>query len=456
MQGEGFAVKPAEHMRVRSILSIVLAALLMTPVALVAQARSSRPLTLAEVVDMAVERNLTLRQARVATSLEEVALSQERAERLPDLMAAVGPGTNWRSHDSRWHDTVAASLTSSVTLFNGGATSAAVRRASRSLGAARGEAEWTRQSVAYDAAAGFLLAAMRERQIEVTAALLRVQEAELERTRASFESGLVPQSTVLQQRALVASTRAQLVQARQAWLEQLLALKALLLLPASEDLRLATPGDAELDALVAVARPAPPPAQRPDVAAQRLRVEAAEAAVDEADAADRPTLSLSGTLRSGYSSDGEGDMWRQGWEDSPEAGVSLALRVPIFDRHSASLAEQRARLQESRERLVLSQTEHNAAVGAARAGLDVESAEANLAAASEALAAAEEAYQAVQARYSVGAATAVDLIQVESQRLDAAISVVEQRYQLLLGLFSTAYEAGRLDALLASLRSQSR
>jgi hypothetical protein len=71
MQGEGFAVKPAEHMRVRSILSIVLAALLMTPVALVAQARSSRPLTLAEVVDMAVERNLTLRQARVATSLEE-------------------------------------------------------------------------------------------------------------------------------------------------------------------------------------------------------------------------------------------------------------------------------------------------------------------------------------------------------------------------------------------------
>jgi outer membrane protein len=128
-------------------------------------------------------------------------------------------------------------------------------------------------------------------------------------------------------------------------------------------------------------------------------------------------------MRSGYSSDGEGDIeWRQGWEDSPEAGVSLALRVPIFDRHSASLAEQRARLQESRERLVLSQTEHNAAVGAARAGLDVESAEANLAAASEALAAAEEAYQAVQARYSVGAATAVDLIQVETQRLDAAIS----------------------------------
>jgi outer membrane protein TolC len=145
-------------------------------------------------------------------------------------------------------------------------------------------------SVAYDAAAASLLAAMRERKIEVSAALLRCRR-ELGAPGASFESGLVPQSTVLQQRALVASTRAQLVQARQAWLEQLLALKALLLLPASEDLRLATPGDAELDALVAVARPAPPPAQRPDVAAQRLRVEAAEAAVDEADAADRPTLS---------------------------------------------------------------------------------------------------------------------------------------------------------------------
>src|SRR5690606_21266685 len=105
----------------------------------------------------------------------------------------------------------------------------------------------------------------------------------------------------------------------------------------------------------------------------------------------------------------------------------------------------------TRQEILLRQQTEDAAVGLAQAALGIESAEANLAAASEALLAANQAYDAVQARYAVQAATIVDLIQVESQRLAAAVSVVEQRYQLILSLFAAAYQSGQIDGLLANL-----
>ena len=66
----------------------------------------------------------------------------------------------------------------------------------------------------------------------------------------------------------------------------------------------------------------------------------------------------------------------------------------------------------------------------------------------EQLSSAEIALEAEQARYDAGAATLLDVTTLLSTRLDAAVSVVESRFDLFVNRLDIAFQDGTIETFL--------
>ena len=121
------------------------------------------------------------------------------------------------------------------------------------------------------------------------------------------------------------------------------------------------------------------------------------------------------------------------------------MSIPLYDRGTTALAEQRAQIEADNARLALDEQRQSVALEVRRAYLDHETAKERLRAAQAQNQAAEQALAAVRERYRVGAATLVEVTTAQSSQAQAAAALVNARYTLVFQQALMSYYTGELD-----------
>ncbi|MEK9500306.1 TolC family protein [Gaopeijia maritima] len=413
-------------------------------------------ITFDEAVSIALQQSSSIARARNQVALSGLDVSSATMEFVPDLRFSLSGdqdfGRTFNTDEGQILDGntqgMNARMSSSVTLFDGFANVANRNQAKLGESAALLSAQRVEQSVVFSVIAGYIGLIEAREQVGVAEENLAFQQAREEEIQALVDGGSQPVADLYQQQAEVAAARASLVDARgTAVLAEVDLVQVLRLDPTGvydfvaptmpDDSEVA--GDVDVPELLDRAF-----AARPDLAGLRTEVEAAEAGVSAARASYWPTIGLSASYGSSYSSATTSSVFDQ-FDDRKSGSLSLSLSVPLFDGRQAARATERARIQEYEAELALDDLRQQIALEVRRVAVDRESAVQRLAAAAAQVEAAERALEAVQERYGSGVATVFEVNQSQASYVSASSALVGARYTLLFQDELLDYYVGELD-----------
>jgi len=408
----------------------------------VAGAQTPQRITYDDAVTIALKQSVSVKQAENATQLSDATVKQQQKQFLPNLSLNVSGSNNVGRNFSQSEGTiinqqsqaVSTGLSSSLTLFDGGKNISALRSARAERDASDQDLARTRQSAVFTVASNFVSLTNANEQLKVQQENLTALESQEQQIEAFVKAGTRPVADLYQQQASVANAQLAVAQAERAVELGKVDIIQTLQLEPTGSYDFVAPAATEaavdraynLDSLVALAY-----SNRADLAAQSARVEAAGQDVKVASASKLPTISLTGSYSTAYSSATDLSLTNQ-LDQRRGGGIGIGVSIPLFDRGSSSAAEQKAEIAQSNAQLALSQQRQATALDVRRAYLDFTSAKQQLTAATAQLAAAQKAVEATQARYKVGAATLVEVSQAQAQEVSAASALATSRNNLVL------------------------
>lgn len=421
-----------------------LSALFLLPSLLSAQ--DTTRITLSEALSLASARNIDVLQAENAARSAEVRIRAARGALQPNLSLSVGPNVRYQ-FGSREETTgrevnhltsgFSVGLSSGYNLYNGNADRNAVTIAEQNARSSDIALNRTLQSTGYTVIASFYEVATQRDLIAVERENLAAERQVLERVRAFVDAGTRPISDQYSEEATVAAAELRLINAQRSLEAAKISLVELLRLDPARtydfplpDTNALTglPGGATATTLIAQAY-----TQRPEIAAQQARIEAAKLQIKVADAGNSPTVGLSASFGTSYSTGNEIDGFSsQFFSQNPSASLGLSFSLPILDRDRTATSVELAEIELQNEQLTLAGLKQQVAAEIQGAQNDLIYAQAALTTAQRQLYASERALDVEQTRYSAGISTLVELAQARAQRVSAESQVVQARNTLQL------------------------
>jgi outer membrane protein len=415
----------------------------------------ARTITFDDALRLALQQNTTVKQAENSAAMNSATVTQQKLAFLPNLSVSANSaqnyGRNFSQTDGQIVDqtinTMNAGLSSSVTLFDGMKNVANLKSAQAEERAGESDLARAKQTAVFTVASNFLSLITQQQQLAVQQQNLAAQEA-LENQISQFvKAGSRPISDLYQQQASVASAQAAVVSAQNAVeLAKVDLIQTLQLDPrgtyafqAPTIADTSTTKQFDLDSLLDRAF-----AQRPDLAAQQSRLDAAKQDVKAASASKWPTISLTGGYNSGVSSASDISFLDQ-LNQRRGGSLGIGVSIPIFDRGATQAATEKAEIAEQNADLALQTQRQQVALDVRRAYLEYQAAVQQLAAADAQQKAAALAVSTTQQRYQVGAATLVEVTQARSTEVQAQSAYITARNNLVFQQSLMSYYTGELN-----------
>jgi outer membrane protein len=440
--------------------TIVASAALGTGGSAVAQQSASGPaparaITFDDALRLALRQNTTVRQAENSAAMNSATVTQQKLAFLPNLSisanSAQNYGRNFSQTDGQIVDqtinTMNAGLSSTVTLFDGMRNVANLKSAQADERAGESDLERAKQTAVFTVASNFLALITQQQQLAVQEQNLTAQEA-LENQISQFvKAGSRPISDLYQQQASVASAQAAVVTAQNAVeLAKVDLIQTLQLDPRGiYDFQAPTIADTSkttqfnLDSLLDRAF-----GERPDLAAQADRLDAAKQDVKAASASKWPTVSLTGGYNSGVSSASDIAFLDQ-LNQRRGGSIGIGVSIPLFDKGATQAATEKAQIAQQNAELALQTQRQQVAIDVRRAYLDYQAALKQLQAADAQQKAAALAVSTTQQRYQVGAATLVEVTQARATEVQAQSAYINARNNLVFQQSLMSYYTGELN-----------
>ena len=406
------------------------------------EAPQSRALALADVIDRALCANPQTRQAWIVTKIQAAELGRARSAELPDV-TLDGNGTlnrTWPANGGTVHqDSVSATATVSYLLFDSGARDASIESARQLLAAANWSHSATLQSVFLSAIQSYYRVVAARANVN---AATEAEKASLESLKAAefrYRVGTGTPADRLQaqtaySQTVLIRTRAEGDARREAG-----ALANSMGLDADTVLEIAPPRieapdmatDSAVRELVEYARKL-----RPDLAAADAKIQAARAQVRVAQAAGKPTVSL--TASAGIGNANTLDNFSTG-------SIGFSVSFPLFTGYRNTYEIRSAQAQvEAREadRDVL---RSQIALDVWNAWQSLITERTALANAEDLLSSALESDNVSRGRYRAGAGTLIDLLNAQSALASARFQRVQAHYNWHISKAALASALGTLD-----------
>ncbi len=422
------------------------------------QAQETRLITLGKAVQIALENNIDLKQFSNQVAVSELSVRQAKADFYPNLNASVSASEGYgRTFDpitdrteGQDSQSLNTRLSSSVTLFDGFNNVASLEKSKLDLAAQKESLSRTSQSIIFTTISQYLQILTDKELVLSEKENLEAQRQQLDLIEEFYRAGNRSIADVLQQKAAISQAELRVLTAERNLNVSKLQLLETMGLKPTVDYQVATlsmedftsnPVNGDSAQLVQNAV-----AKRPDVEAQKIRVDAANKQMRVARSGYWPSLSLSVDAGSSYSSQYEfGGFSDQVLDTKPNAGVGLSLSMPLFDRSRTKNNVEQAKVQLANERLGLESLKQEVTFQIQQALLDYQTAVKQLEVAEAQLAFARQALEATEGRYNVGASTLVELTQSRAQYVEAANDRVRARYNVLLNRVAVDYYQGDTD-----------
>lgn len=450
--------------------------------------------TFQQCLDHALKNNLGVSLADITTEQRQVDLLQARSAYLPDLNASAFGGLtfgqrldpfNLRFVNQRT-ELLNVGLNGNLLLFSGMQNLHRLKQARYALESAAAQAEKARQDLTLNVASLYLQIIFTEERLKRTRLQMEATESAAERLRKLVESGVRPQGDLLNLEAQLAAEKVQWVQAENATRLARLNLAQLLML---DNIEVARPEvrpenfgmdilDRQPDVLYAAAL-----SLSPGVQAAEWNLKAAQSQMKTARGSFSPTLSLSASLGTGYSSltqritdtsitvipqaparyytyGGDsldipksplvlwdfkravtplGTQMRQNFNNQ----VGVVLNIPILNNLTNHANLKRARLALTSSALQLEQQKQQLRNTLYTAYNDALSARQSWEAAKTALRAAREALDYAEVRTESGVQNSVEYIQAKNRFMQAETEEVVARFELIFRLYILHYLTGK-------------
>ena len=401
--------------------------------------------TLRECCNYAVEHSISIKQRENACRQQELQLSTAKNSRLPDLSASAsqnfsfGRGlTEANTYSNTNTSSTSLSLGTSVPIFTGFQIPNQIKLSQLNLEAATADLEKAKDDIRMQVAQAYVQILYDLEIADVARRQIDIDSAQVVRLQAFVDNGKASEAQLSQQKATLANSRLTATQADNNTRLAILALTQLLELPTPEGFAIVRPDLTAGDGS-AVAIPSPDAIYaealgiKPEIAAQLLRLKGAAHSIKIAQAANLPSLSLSGGLGTNYytTSGFKSDNFSTQIKNNFSQYIGLNLNIPIFNRFQTRNNIRNARIEQENQQLQLDNTKKTLYKEIQQVYYNALNAQSKEKSSEEALQSTKDAFQLMQAKYENGKATITEFNEAKNNYLKSESDLVQARYENL-------------------------
>lgn len=406
------------------------------------EVKSEKMWTLEECIAYAKEKSITIKSVALTLESAQVNYEKSKSMRLPNLMGNVSQNfSNGNTIDPITSSYVAQQvsstspvLTSSVTLFQGNQLNNQIKQNELLVQQNSLYVEEAKNNIALSITESYLQALYSKEGISIAESNLTSSEKEVARAKARLDAGTIAMKDYTDAVSQAATNKYTLVSAKNNYAQQLIILKQLLELGPEDgfdiaDLETQNSLVGEIPNKLAVYNQAIN--NLPEIKAATLSKSISEKGLDIAKGAYLPTLSLSGSLGSGYTSIQDTDFLDQ-MNLNFNQRVGLSLSVPIFNLNQTKGQVQLAKINiekaDIESQMARKELYRKIETSWQNATASVEQLEASKMATD----AAGESYKLAQKRYELNDLSTTDLIVSQNMFTNAQQNYIQAKYLNIL------------------------
>lgn len=441
-----------------------------------AQQADAKKWSLDECIKYARENNIQVQQSEINQKIADQDLKASRYNALPNLNGFASHIYNFGQTIDPFTNQFATSrvrsnqfsLSSTVTLFNGFQTINSVKRNQANLEASKYELEKMKNDISLNIANQYLQILFNQELLKNAENQLSVTKIQIDRIQKQVSAGALPEGSLRDIEAQAASEELQVINAQNQLQLSKLNLAQMLRMENAEDFEIVSP---ELDDFQGVSEMISPGALyltalevMPEVKSAQYNLYSAEKSKSLASGAYSPSLSLTGSIGSGYSGRNRevveteflglqpnGNVTQGGEvilsptirpvyedkafmdqiEENYNRSFGFRLNIPIFNGMSARTNVQKAKLNMQQAELALENTKLQLRQNIESAHNDAVAALKRYRAAQKSVDALELSFQYTQERFNVGMLNSFDFNNEKNRLNNARSELLQAKYEYI-------------------------
>lgn len=399
--------------------------------------------SLDKCIDHAISNNLNIKQQENNVEQQRISLNTSQNNRLPSVSANGSEGLGFgrgltanNTYANRNTQSTSFNLGADVPLYTGGQLSNQIKVNRLNLQAAIADLSRAKESLAMQVMSAYLEAIYQKDLVEVNERQKALSEAQLLRVEKLFRNGKEAESQVAEMRSQAAAAELQLTQQQNNAMLALLDLSQLLELQSPEGFDIARP-DAPDASSVLLMNPDAVYAEalgvKPQIEADKYRLQSAEKSVDAAKAGYYPSVHLSAGMGASYykTSGFEAASFGRQMKDNFNQSLSLSLNIPIFDRFSTRNSVRQARLQVQNQQLQMEETKKTLYKEIQQAYYNALAAQKQCISSEAALKSSQESFNLMEKKFENGKATATEYQESRTNLLNSESTALQSRYTFM-------------------------
>lgn len=407
-----------------------------------AQETSTKVWSLQDCIDYAIEHNITIKDATLDKNLAEVDYSKAKSSRLPNLFGSASQNfSNGSTIDPITSDFINdqihstnVGINSSVTLFQGNQISNQIAQNKLLLEQSVFQEEVEKNNIVLSILEVYLQTLYSKESITIAENNVEASKKEVQRAKARLDAGTIALSDYTEAQSQAATNKYNVITAKNDYQQYIIQLKQLLELSPLENIQIEAIDDnmdllnIELDkdkvynnALMFL----------PEVKASQLNIVANEKELDIAKGGFLPTLELTGSVGSGYTSVSNNTFSDQ-FDVNFNQRLGLSLTIPVFNRNQTKAAVQTATINIEKAEIQKQTTEKDVYKKIETTYQNAVSAQEQVIASEASKNAAEQTYNLAQRKYELGALSTTDLVISQNTYTNAQQNYLQAKYLSIL------------------------
>ncbi|NVO11764.1 MAG: TolC family protein [Bacteroidales bacterium] len=409
-----------------------------------AQEKSQQAWDLNQCLNYALEHNIQVNKKKLTVLSSEADLLKTKSDRLPNLSGTISESfTNSKVLSAgngsplKWdlNNGTTASLSSNLTVYNGGVISNSIKQSQLNIEMANLDIELTKNSITLSITQAYLNALYAKESVDYAKEILITSQKQVERAQQLLKAGSIAKTDQAQLEAQYASDQYSLVIAQNTLISNITSLKQLLEIPVTDTFYVAFPEidfDKEYSLLPSINEAFNTSLSvLPDMKFSELNKSVAEIGVKIAKAGYLPSLSMNANYSTSFSSLNSKGFNPQ-LTDNQTQKIGLALNIPIFSKNITKTTIQRSRINLEQADLTMQETKKNLLQNVESVYQNTIAGKSRYDAAVVQFSSANESYKLSEAQFNLGMINTVDLLKVKNTILNAKKELIQAKYSAIL------------------------
>lgn len=410
----------------------------------IAQEKPIQAWDLNQCLNYALEHNIQVNKKKLTVLSSEADLLKSKSDRLPNLSGSVSESfTNSKVLSTgagsplKWNlnKGTTASLSSNLTLYNGGVISNSIKESQLNVDIANLDIEQTKNSIILSITQAYLNVLYAKESVDYANEVVIASLKQVERARELLKAGSIARTDQVQLEAQYASDQYSLVVAQNTLISNTTNLKQLLEIPVTDTFNVTFPEinfDKEYNML--------PPINDafntslsvlPDMKFSELNKNVAELNVKISKAGYLPSLSMNANYSTDYSGLASQSVGSQ-FSDNQMQRVGLTLNIPIFSKNVTKTSIQKSKINLEQADLNMQETKKTLLQNVETVYQNSIAEKSRYDAAIVQFSSANESYKLSEAQFNLRMITSVDLLKIKNTLLNAQKELVQAKYSAIL------------------------